>query len=132
METLEVGMYVRTKHYGIFKILNIEKQNKIIFLKKAQGIDCVVADKYNPIEKEVIKASHNIIDLIEVGDYVNGIRIDSLSSNRFTGAKAVESNLLENDINRKCYFFENEDIKTILTKEQFENNCYILQDEEVK
>ena len=65
------------------------------------------------LKKDIIKASHNIIDLIEVGDYVNGelvqditgeyIRIDNVSHNK--------------------YWLSN-NIKTILTKEQFENNCY--------
>ena len=67
-DKLEVGMYVRTKHYGIFKILNIEKVGKTIFFKKAQGIDVEVANKNNPIEDEIIKSDTNIIDLIEVGD----------------------------------------------------------------
>ena len=123
---LEVGMYCYNKinrKFGIGKIIEIRQHNNYVIEYK-NGIALISSGN--------VVASFNPIDLIEVGDYVNGIRIDSLSSNRFTGAKAVESNLLENDINRKCYFFENEDIKTILTKEQFENNCYILQDEEVK
>lgn len=124
---LEVGQFVRTKHYGIFKILNIGKQNKIIFLKKAQGIDCVVADKYNPIEKEVTKASHNIIDLIEVGDYVNGYKVVSKGT-LSAESKELYLAILTNDYGNfwSDKIFE-QDIKTILTKEQFENNCYKIE-----
>ena len=115
---LEVGMYCYNKinrKLGIGKIISYQGNNSFNIRYK-NNIELVSIGN--------IVASFNPIDLIEAGDYVNGIRIDSLSSNRFTGAKAVESNLLENNIRRKCYFFENEDIKTILTHEQFENNCF--------
>ena len=61
-------------------------------------------------EDKIIKASHNIIDLIEVGDYVNGFPVIHK----------------ENDI-LKCgllvQFKENE-IKSIITKEQMEQMSY--------
>ena len=60
---LEVGMYVRTKDNGIKKINGL--YSKAIF-----------TDTYIRIEnKDISKASHNIIDLIEVGDYVNGYKV---------------------------------------------------------
>ena len=63
---LEVGMYVRTKRDGIGKIisLSIGEENDCCFIelsKRRTGIK----------EHNILKASHNIIDLIEVGDYVN-------------------------------------------------------------
>ena len=71
------------------------------------------------------KASHNIIDLIEAGDYVNGKPVAEI----YEDERCVT--LDDNDKGWNTIVKENE-IKTILTKEQFENNCYILQDEEVK
>ena len=87
---LEVGMYVRT----------IKGKIWIIISQKA----------ISGHRKDIIKASHNIIDLIEVGDYVNGFPVIHK----------------ENDI-LKCgllvQFKENE-IKSIVTKEQFEQMEY--------
>lgn len=63
----------------------------------------------------IVKQSNNIIDLIEEGDYVNGhlveeVRISCFSSSIFVHEYEIE--LHENDI------------KTILTKERYEQNCF--------
>ena len=64
--------------------------------------------------KKVIKASHNIIDLIEVGDYVNGNEIYKISWDSL-------GLILETT----DYFkLREKDIKSILTKEQFESLEY--------
>ena len=60
---LEVGMYVRT--IGGIERLKKENDNGWFFEKS-------MIIKPDNIEKYIIKASHNIIDLIELGDYVNG------------------------------------------------------------
>ena len=62
---LENNMYVRTKRDGIGKIisLSIGEENECCFIelaKRRTGIK----------EHNIVKTSHNIIDLIEVGDYV--------------------------------------------------------------
>ena len=107
---LEEGMYVRTKD----KMVKIEKIS-----------DGVMWDTQGHVHfGDFIKASHNIIDLIEVGDYVNGVRIDELSHNRFTNAKAVATNNSLRKDTGKQYWFENEDIKSMVTKEQFEQMQY--------
>ena len=95
---LEVGMYVRTE-WGINKINEYVPQSGQLYLKTDV---CV--------KSNVLKASNNIIDLIEVGDYVNGFPVIHK----------------ENDI-LKCgllvQFKENE-IKSIVTKEQFKSMEY--------
>ena len=62
-DKLNVGDYVRTKEGNIGKIIDINKSNynylqveHNLFLKN----------------ENILKSSSNIIDLIEVGDYVNG------------------------------------------------------------
>ena len=73
--------------------------------------------------EKIVKHSKQLIDLIEVGDYVNGREVKHIGM--FEGfpdyPKLIfvdETHLIPDDT---C---ENEDIKTILTKEQFETNCY--------
>ena len=109
---LEIGEYVRTKKYGdIGKLLKITS-TKIY-------IDSIGY----PIDKdEMAKHSKNIIDLIEVGDYVNGYRILEIHE-----ALAPDDERIL-DIGYGMAIFE-DSIETILTKEQYEANCYKLEEE---
>ena len=108
---LEEGMFVRTKDGIIDKVI-------IDYEGHCNNPNCNckhISCKYNYYdENKVIKPSHNIIDLIEVGDYVNGYPVIHK----------------ENDI-LKCgllvQFKENE-IKSIVTKEQFEQIQYKVGD----
>ena len=59
---LEVGMYVRT--IGGIERLKKENDNGWFFEKS-------MIIKPDNIEKYIIKASHNIVDLIKVGEYIN-------------------------------------------------------------
>ena len=61
----------------------------------------------------IVKSSPNIIDLIEVGDYVNGEYVTYVSSD----IKYLE-------ISREFIFMEPQEIKSIVTKEQFESMEY--------
>lgn len=61
MNKLEIGMYVRTKQGKIYKIINNDYLQSTIFRQTNEEID----EPY-----KVLKASHNIIDLIEVGDVI--------------------------------------------------------------
>ena len=106
---LEVGMYVRTKGGFI---------NKIISFKSTITNDYVeLEDEYYANKKDILKASYNIIDLIEVGDYVNGFKIGSLFKNSVATTDDAFKPL------EQIFFYEN-DIKSIVTKEQFESMSY--------
>lgn len=113
---LELGMYCYDKvnrKFGIGKIVEARQNNNYV--------NYVVEYKnYNAlISSENIIASYNIIDLIEVGDYVNGHKVVSIN-NTFTyaGVEVETSGIATAEIIPKNF------IKTIVTKEQFENNCY--------
>ena len=119
---LEVGMYVRT-NLGIAKITEY-KENKNFdneFLLDKEIIDthedyysrCLY--DYEFYLDQVIKASHNIIDLIEVGDYVNGGQVREKTNDyiRISGGEFMWQ-----------YLKREEDIKSIVTKEIFSNVEY--------
>ena len=112
---LEVGKFVRTKAGMIAKI--ISKYNVSGSLHKDEIV--FILDNGNRLalhSKKVIKASHNIIDLIEVGDYVNGNEIYKISWDSL-------GLILETT----DYFkLREKDIKSILMKEQFKNMEYIV------
>ena len=75
----------------------------------------------------IVKASHNIIDLIEVGDYVNGHQVydDFRADTDDYGNNFIEIGI-ESDRFLNHYIREDE-IKTIVTKEQFENMSYKIE-----
>lgn len=126
---IEVGEFVRlARNQGINKIIEIEDGNRYILdedIADEYGDFTCVLKKYE-LDEEVLKHSKNIIDLIEVDDYVNGKRVTDYY---FVGTQKVL--VLDNE---KVAYEENENfvpnlaIKSILTKEQFEGNCYRLEE----
>ena len=78
-----------------------------------------------------LKSSYNIIDLIEVGDYVNGSEVLNFE-NKYIEEK--DKFICYGVITENCYlentnsFIIEKKIKNILTKEQYENNCYKVED----
>ena len=121
---LEPNMYVRTKDGNIDKILFVEyaeekRQQYPNHPSKKHWRDKILLLKagYWRTTQNIIKASHNIIDLIEVGDYVNGQRVDTIQNGQLLSTNSYDFRL-ENIV--LC----NEDIKSIVTKEQFESMKY--------
>ena len=120
---LEPNMYVRTKK-GIAKIVEIfDKENEPYYGVKYRT-DTFLEIYYDSEyigDEDISKSSHNIIDLIEVGDYVNGLKV---------------IDIVENDIYISDYYAESyigmakvKDIKSIVTKEQFSQMEYKVGDD---
>ena len=132
MEDIKIGEYVRTKNGLIGKVNKIEEA----------GSGCRFAGEFLKDEiiefndgkiyerrckrEQVTKHSFNLIDLLEVGDYVNGYRIDEIDD---------WNNLIhkERGINRSGFSIPvaqyNDDITSILTHELYEANCYKVKGE---
>lgn len=114
---MSVGDYVRTKFGYICKIVNI---NEFREPSIKYGVDASYLKDFMFIGDDDIKlAKEKLIDLIEVGDYVNGHRVLDI-------AQAPEKVLYLNDISQKCALIPVCDyqIKSIVTKEQFESMEY--------
>ena len=125
MDTLKTNMYVRTLN-GIVKIDEViengvityeddfgrewEEQTgrKVIRYISNDGWNCGLD------ENDILKASNKIIDLIEVGDYVNGYEVTS--KDQFLG------------FGNHDWYMTNDEIKSIVTKEQFSSMEYRLGD----
>ena len=108
---MKVGDYVRTES-GIAKIKSFETKNKeLIELDKDIMICNMDCYRNNCTINQVIKSSPNIIDLIEVGDYVNGYLVEFVD---------------KDDKMLICFgaTLDNEDIESIVTHEQFESMEY--------
>lgn len=112
MKDIEVGEYVRTKDgkIGIFDRYSSRKENSLY--KSPFNCFIKIRNRKTPLqccEDYIVKHSKQLIELIEEGDYVNGELITDKWDTRIS---SIRSN------------FSEEDIETILTKEQFEANCY--------
>ena len=115
---IEVGEYVRTKN-------DIEK------VVLDYGNRYANEDGNITFYDEVVKHSKNIIDLIEVGDFVNGEEVTYINKDPFVNGQInlwVDRDEIDSfgDISRIKY--TNKDIKSIVTKEQFKNIEYIVED----
>lgn len=111
--------YVRLNTGNIVKVIGI-KANKVN--KRAIYYGFYKQDWFDSIAVE--NFSDNIIDLIEVGDYVNGSKVLAVMENMKTRELHLEmtSNYTNEEIG-DCTIYD-KDIKIILTKEQYEANCY--------
>lgn len=100
---IEVNEYVRTKEGVIGKTIKVLSNR--VFLDNLG---------YAVLINDILKHSKQLIDLIEVGDYVNEKYV----------AKIVQEKSGKYTIISLIGIVDNQDIKTILTKEQYMANCY--------
>ena len=125
---LEPNMYVRHKPLLSRKYVKINKIKEIE--EKENCLHIWLEDEDLITEKYLIKASHNIIDLIEVGDYVNGSKVVDISIIGKDREKWVWVEQMEDTDNKygdDYVGYNNEQIKSIVTKEQFESMKYSLE-----
>ena len=119
---MNVGDYVRTKDGILWKPKQIEEiEGKWFF------------DNYYWYDKNYVKISPNIIDLIEVGDYVNKKRVEWIGYGMYEikddgkQSKGIGNKLiLFNEFTKDC--INEKGIKSIVTKEQFEAMEYKVRD----
>ncbi len=122
MEEIKVGYFIRTNKGIIGKLKRIEldeiDKNLKWYVFDKKRPDMNIIDEIYINKPYITKYSKNIIDLIEIGDYVNGRKVMYIRDYE-------EFKRLDFDEDMDDYIYK-EDIKTILTKEQFEQNCYKL------
>lgn len=117
---LEIGMYCYDKSNrksGIGKIIEFRKNNNAVIEYKSGVVLISVGN---------IIASHNLIDLIEVGDYVNGYKVLEVTE-QYIKLNNPKSNY-------DCIEFErifknkysNINIFDVVTKEQFNSMKYVV------
>ena len=118
---LEEGMYVRTDLGNIGKIVEeyTHQNYKVSYPEPQEWVldtGYILNEAMMYQNEEIIKSSYNLIDLIEVGDYVNGFYVEDVKEtfvNVATGSDYFQSPTI----------YE-EQIKSILTRELFESMKY--------
>lgn len=118
---IEVNEYVRTNKGNIGNVVEI----RLGFNKDTQLYQNVymLDNGLWTILEYIVKHSKQLIDLIEVGDIVNSCIVVGFGYECVNGNKE-KSILVEGKYTKVNFVLLNWDIKTILTKEQFETNCY--------
>ena len=122
---LEVGMYVRTKSFKGFP----SKIGKITKIEYNAGIDNETYIALDNDEEKcrrwtedwlIGKPSFNPVDLIEVGDYVNGSKVIEVDFD-VEEEKYIRIDKAQDGLKT---ILRNNDIKSIVTKEQMEIMSY--------
>lgn len=120
-DEIKVGEYVRTK-YG--KILKIDGPRDMGYIEKG-----------NPyFRQQISKHSSNTIDLIEANDYVNGRKVQQVFTDPFTKKKRllIEGTELNWQGDMSSIYCEADEIKSIVTHQQFKSIEYTIHEREEK
>ena len=123
-DKIEVGEYVRTKSGIIGTLIEILQAGSGIRYAGEFITDTIISIYTRPHtevrikENDLARHSKNIIDLIEEGDYVNGHLVIDKKDDEERIEIAIESDHII------YYWIEEKNIKSIVTKEQFERVQY--------
>lgn len=102
---LEVGNYIRNEDGYILKLT---KEN-------IYGYKSLIGNSNIKIK------SHNIIDLIKIGDYVNGFKVTGLDYQYTTKVHKLSCN---NEYGQEGILIIPSEIRNVVTKEQFDSITY--------
>lgn len=121
---LEVGQFVRTNYGKIDKILELNKS----YVKGVSQKDELYAYDID----NIVKASYNIIDILEVGDYANGYYVSKIwekdEITHYVNEAPIKRKEREIVIQAPNYggieILKNKNIKSVITHEQMEQMAY--------
>ena len=121
---LKENMYVRTKdgYISQYKYYDTTNIGKLLCIPLSNGTFANIED--------IVKTSYNIIDILEIGDYVNGHEVKDISiigkdKEKWVWVEQTEDT--DNKYGDDYVGYNNEQIKSIVTKEQFESMEYSLE-----
>ena len=118
---LDVGLFARLKSGYICKIINI---NDFREPNMKYGVEAnYLKDVMFIGDDDVVKASYNIIDILEKGDYVNGYKVSFIGED-YIHEKFVQCDYPVEVGSTNHYRFYEKDIYSIVTKEQMEQMAY--------
>lgn len=121
---MKKGDYVRFKNGYIDRVEEIKLQTKYTkyntLLLEHKVAECLLIDE----ELKKIKSSPNIMNLIELGDYVNGHKVVSIGFDN-------NNNIIELYVETQGYdeLLLEKDIKSIVSEEQFSQMEYRIESE---
>lgn len=128
---IEIGNYVRTKFYGIRRVKEITLEPELdIGVAIIPEVTVYWIDEYEYFtEEDIVNHDKNLIDLIEVGDSIEFLEFNNTPYTEKD--KMYEMRIISiSELNEIKQEIEENKIKliSILTHEQYEQNCYRLED----
>lgn len=111
---IKKDMYIRTKNGIIDKVLFDYSGHCADPSCEFKHVSC---DNNYYDEKDIARASYDIIDILEIDDYVNGSPICLIKTDE------KDRTWVYTDSNYKCGYLKN-DIESIVTKESYSNVEY--------
>lgn len=123
----QINKYVISKNrLTIGRILEIHPDKKTITMAVNTNIGMLEV----PISMDnILQCEKELIDLIKVGDIVNGYTIEQITVDSINGKKKLLTGHWDHNWqgDGTLLQFYNEDIKTIETKERIEQDCYYIE-----
>lgn len=111
---IKINNYIRTCAGIITKAVKIDCN--VVYTKKNESSNCLLGFA----KKDIINQSPNLIKLLQVGDYVNGHLVVS----KYEDENCIEECFIEIETECSSKIIYDNEIKTIVTKEQFEQIVY--------
>lgn len=117
-DKIKEGEYIRSKAGCVDKITRIDENGNcyLDYYGDFSGLN-----KYQLVDITK-KHSKNIIDIVKPGDFVNGHLVVGVEQNIDKPNFVITENA--------AIYYSNEKIKSILTHEMYEKNCYKMEEEE--
>lgn len=123
----QINKYVISKNrLTIGRILEIHPDKKTITMAVNTNIGMLEV----PISMDnILQCEKELIDLIQIGDVVNGYTIEQITVDSINGKKKLLTGHWDHNWqgDGTLLQFYNEDIKTIETKERIEQDCYYIE-----
>ena len=114
---LKENMYIRTKdgYISQYKYYDTTNIGKLLCIPLSNGTFANIED--------IVKASYNIIDILEKGDYVNGQRIyyDEELDFLYVQSFDADGEFYQESITKNSFI---DNIKSVITHEQMEQMAY--------
>lgn len=125
-DKIEVGEYVRlARNQGINKVIDKEDDRYILDSEIATESGDITWFLFEcELKDEITKHSKQLIDLIEVGDIVNGCEVLNIHIPRDIW-EPIEIEISDRYLN----FILEDEIKTVLTHEQYKEHCFKVGEE---
>ena len=112
--SFNIGDYVRYKYENCIYIGKIKFISEVMGFEETLQLDIDTCME-EILKEDIIKSSPNIIDLIEVGDYVNGVEVENIDDEWITMSD-TKVPILKSIANGM--------IKSVITHEQMEQMAY--------
>ena len=132
MEDIRVGEYIRTIHGIIGKVIDRISREYLgkVIIDATYRIDVRKEDySYKTVDlSQIKKHSFELKELLEKGDYVNGIEIDEfddVEGTMYLGFPIYDDSLM--DTISEFRPLETIEIQDIVTKEQFDREKYVVE-----